>query len=100
MGYKIVWTKQAVELYIEIMGYLSNNFSEKEVNSFYEKVQKKLALIALYPRMHRVSPRLRNTYRTVISRQVVLIYRYQPRKKEIQLLQFWQTRRSPGGLKF
>ena len=79
MGYKIVWTKEALELYLQIIRYLSLSFSEKEVIS---------------------SPRLKNVYRTVISRRVELIYRFRPIKKEIELLQFWDTRRNPRNAKF
>jgi plasmid stabilization system protein ParE len=100
MGYKIVWTKEALELYLQIIQYLSLNFSEKEVIAFSEKVDKKLALISSYLKMYRASPTLKNVCRTVISRRVELIYRFRPVKKEVELLQFWDTRRNPRNAKF
>jgi plasmid stabilization system protein ParE len=100
MGNKIVWTKEALELYLQIINYLSQNFSEKEVAAFTGKVDKKISLISRNPAMYRASVKLKNVYRTVISREVVLIYRYKSVKKEIQLLQFWDTRRNPRKAKF
>ncbi len=100
MGYKIVWTKEALELYLQIIRYLSLSFSDKEVISFTKKLDNKLELISSYPKMYLASPRLKNVYRTVISRRVELIYRFRPIKRETELLQFWDTRRNPRNAKF
>jgi hypothetical protein len=100
MDNKVVWTTEVLELYSQIINYLSLNFSEKEIAAFTNKVDKKISLVSRNPTMYRSSAKLKNVYCTIISYQVILIYRFKPIKKEIQLLQFWNTRRDPRKTKF
>jgi len=91
MDNKIVWTTEALELYFQIINYLSQNFSEKEIAAFTQKVEKKFCLSRAIQQCIGHLLNLKNVYRTIISSQVILIYRFKPLKKEIQLLQFWNT---------
>ena len=43
--------------------------------------------------------RSKNQFKTVINKQVSLIYRYKPKKGEIELVLFWDNRREPSQLK-
>jgi plasmid stabilization system protein ParE len=83
MDNKVVWTTEALELYSQIINYLSQNFTEKEITAFTNKVDKKILLISRTPTIYRASAKLKNVYRTIISQQIILIYRFKPIKKEI-----------------
>jgi len=100
MVQKIVWTPKAIETYDSVINYLLTNFSEKEAERFTDLIQNKLSLIRAYPLMFRPTANLRNTFRTVIHKRVVLVYQYKPRKKEVQLLHFWSTWMNPQKFKY
>jgi plasmid stabilization system protein ParE len=74
MDYKIFWTNEAINNLEEILNYLINNWSQKEVVNFKSKLSKQLDLILSNPKMFPISkhnPRLR---KAVLSRQTTIFY--------------------------
>jgi plasmid stabilization system protein ParE len=74
MGYKVLWTEEAIQNLEEIIYYLSNKWTLREVDNFKEKLSKQIDLIKRYPRMFPVStfqPRLR---KAVLSKQTSVFY--------------------------
>jgi plasmid stabilization system protein ParE len=86
---KIIWSPLAVETYNEIAEYLLYKFGESSVQKFFALVDERLQLICTRPRMFRPTHKRKNTYTTAINKKLTLIYRYQPRKKQIELVVFW-----------
>jgi plasmid stabilization system protein ParE len=80
MVQKIVWSDKAINTYESIIEYLLENFTEREAEQFTELILDKLALIKVFPTMFRRTKVLPNTFRTVIHRRVILVYRYKPWK--------------------
>lgn len=52
------------------------------------------------PRLGRKTGKRTNFRKTTINKRVVLYYQYKPRKKEIELLVFWNTQQDPDKLIF
>ena len=100
MVLKIIWSPEGVDTYVSILEYLEKEWTDKEVKNFITRVGEKLEILKDQPNLGRASDKRRNTYRTVINKQISLIYHYKPIKKEIELLAFWHTSRNPGKLKF
>lgn len=74
MTYKIFWTEEAVKNLEEILDYLILNWSQKEVDSFKQKLNKHLELISRFPLMFPVSsynPRLR---KAVMTKQTTIFF--------------------------
>jgi plasmid stabilization system protein ParE len=74
MDYKLFWTEEAIRNLEEILDYLVDNWSQKEVEGFKEKLLKQLDLILINPKMFPVSsynPRLR---KAVLSKQTTVFY--------------------------
>lgn len=86
---KIVWSPLAIESYESIISYLLHKFGEIAVRKFIESVDERIQLIATRPRMFRPSNKKKNTYLSSIHNKVILIYRYKPRTKQIELVVFW-----------
>lgn len=74
MGYKLFWTDQAIENLEEILTYLSENWSQNEIENFKHKLSRQLDLILINPKMFPVSiynPRLR---KAVLSKQTTIFF--------------------------
>jgi len=86
---EIIWSPLAVETFDNILDYLDENFGEKSVKDFLQRVDAKLKLIQSRPRMFRRSGRKSNTHITVIRRKTTLTYRYKKAENKIELIVFW-----------
>ena len=74
MDYKIFWTEEAIQNLEEIIDYLLNNWSQREVDSFKSKLSRQIDLIKTNPKMFPISffqPRLR---KAVLSKQTSIFY--------------------------
>lgn len=96
MGFKVVWTKQALDTFAQNIDYLQRHWTEREITTFTEKVNDILSAVREQPLMYRKSDKLKNVHVGVIVKQVSLVYRVKPRKKEIELLAFMDTRQDPA----
>jgi len=55
MDYKIIWTTEAVNNLEEILNYLNEKWSQREVDAFKKKLGKQIELIRLFPGMFPIS---------------------------------------------
>ena len=66
--YKLIWTEEAVGGLKEIIFYLENNFAEKDVKKFSEKINKIINLILANPKTFPIYDRKDNIRRAVIAK--------------------------------
>lgn len=92
MALTIKWTKRARESFDNIITYLEENWTEREIKNFIARSNKVIAHITVTPLMFRHSGK-KDIHEAVIVPQCILIYRI--RKKQIQLLVFFDTRQHP-----
>lgn len=99
MVYQIVWTHKALESYIGNIKYLEDVWTEKEVKTFVTTVQRKIEIISSHPFLgsHR-NINKHNVRFTIINKNISLIYLVKTRKKQIELLLFWNTTQHPRKL--
>ena len=74
MDYKIIWTKEEINNLEEILNYLNERWSQKEVDNFKRKLSKQIELIGVFPKMFPISiynPKLR---KAVLSKQTNIFY--------------------------
>jgi len=95
VGFKVVWTNKALDTFARNIAYLQEKWTEKEVNAFSNKVNDILSAIREQPLMYRKSEKLSNVHISLIVKQVSLVYRVKPRKKEIELIAFLDNRQDP-----
>ena len=91
---KIIWSNNAERTLDEILGYLSNEFSEKEAIRFNRETQRILKLIKTDPFLFRASSQ--NIRSAVIHKFTTLYYKIDFEKEEINLISFFQTRKDPN----
>jgi plasmid stabilization system protein ParE len=96
MAYQLVWAPEAVRSFESIIAYLQKDFTDKETARFVNTVNRKLLLIQLNPRISRTTSKASQRRRLVIHRRTLLFFRIQERKKQVELLYFFDTRQAPG----
>ena len=100
MVQKITWLKGSRISFDNEISYLAENFSDKVVRKFIQLVYKKLDIIEADPKFGQPSAKNPNFFRTVVNKRIILVYKYKPRKKEIELVVFWNTLQNPKRLRF
>ncbi len=94
MAYKIVWSPEAIITFEAIVEYISVNFTNKEVASFINTINRRLLAMSFFPKTSRTLSRTSRRRKAVIHKRTVLIYTIKERKKEIELLSFYDTRQN------
>jgi len=94
MAYKITWSPEAVKTFDAIVEYISINFTNKEVAVFINIVNRRLLAMSHFPKTSRKLSRASRRRKAVIHKRTVLIYTIRERKKEIELLSFFDTRQN------
>ncbi len=95
--YKLIWSEEAKNNLSEIIDYLEERWTEKEISQFLKKLNHQLDLIRhnpkLFPKVNRKGVR-----KSVLSKQVSIFYK--SNRKEINILFIFDTRQNPGKLVF
>ncbi len=99
MAYKVTWSPEALVTFDEIVNYLKHNFTDVEVAKFVGLVNRRILLLQRIPQSFRTTAKTSERRRTVLHKRAVLFYKIRERKKEVELLYFSDTRKSPGKLK-
>jgi plasmid stabilization system protein ParE len=92
----LVWTKKASASFQQVIGYLEQEFSQKEVDTFITDVYSIIAGIQSFPKMYPQSKQLKKVHKATVSKQCSLFYTQS--KDTITLLLFWDNRRNPSSL--
>lgn len=50
-GYDVIWADEAFENFMGVIKYLEENWSEKEINNFIKKLDKRINLISINPQL-------------------------------------------------
>lgn len=91
----IIWSEKALETLQERIDYLTEHWSQKEIDAFLKRVFEYLDTLAQEPLIARLSFKTKNTHIAVIIKQVSIIYRIKPKSKEIELVAFIDNRQNP-----
>jgi hypothetical protein len=98
MAYQtIIWSPVAEITYYQVLEYLDENWTMKELEAFMKRTDEVIEHIRNNPLLYPYSKES-NTHRCVVVKQVSLFYRIQP--NAIELLMFWDNRLNPAKLRF
>ena len=71
-GYRILWTDRATFDLQSIIDYLLYKWTEKEVQNFVRKLEKRLELIFVNPRLLPKTSKRNNVRRSVLTKHTVI----------------------------
>ncbi len=97
---EILWTDSAKISYNKIVNYLSQEWTEREVGKFVNRVQEMLSVLKRYPEMCRPSTKRKNVRIGVLDKHTQIVYHYKPGKKQIEVLLFWGMKQNPAKFKY
>jgi len=95
MALKIVWTPRAEKAYEEIISYLEEHWTEREVRNFLHQSQIFFELLYRRPEILEKSDNHKNLYRGPMDKHNIITYRVRPRKKQIELLNIRSAKQKP-----
>ena len=93
MAYKIIWLPKAEQRYDEIIEWLEQNWTKREIVNFIVRTDEVLELISTNPDLYRKSEK-RNIRQALITKHNLLLYRKKGNK--VELMTFFDTRQKPS----
>ena len=95
---KISWTPTARKTYFKVLDHLAEEWTKREVENFINEVESLLEQIKSNPEMFQASRNKKNVRKGLITKHNTLYFRIKPRKKELELITFWDNRQDPKKL--
>lgn len=70
MVQEIIWSPGALKDFVQIISYLQEEWTIKEVNKVADRVDEKLALLRQHPRLGSFRNKKTNTHKTIIHKKL------------------------------
>ena len=96
-GFKLFWSDKALDDLRNIIGYLSENWTQKEIKTFAKKLDKRLQVIAINPRLFPLTKKKKNVRRSVLTRHTVIYY--ETTENMVTVITLFDPRQNPSKLK-
>jgi plasmid stabilization system protein ParE len=93
VSYTVIWSPAARITYYQILEYLLEKWTAKELEAFIDRTEEVINHICLNPLLYPYS-RESDTHKCVLVRQVSLFYRV--KTNAVELLVFWDNRQDPA----
>jgi len=94
---EIKWTTEAEETFDQIIDYLENNWTEREIERFVIAAEQVIEYISEHPKMFRKTNK-KNVHEVLVTPHNLLIYKTYA--NHIDLITFWDTRQNPRKKKY
>jgi len=72
--YKIFWTNEAINNLESILDYLSNRWTQREIENFKKRLSKQINLIEQNPKLFPISQYNGRLRKAVLSKQTTIFY--------------------------
>lgn len=95
MALKIVWTPQADRGLDEVIEYLEEEWTVMEILNLEQNLQDLLNRISKYPKICPATGKYKNVHKGLVDKNNYIIYRIQPKKELIEIINFRGTKQEP-----
>jgi plasmid stabilization system protein ParE len=96
-GYKLFWSDRALFDLQNTLDYLSSKWTDKEIRNFVKRLDSRLELILINPRLFPKTPKRKNVRRSVLTKYTVIYY--EASNDVITLVTLFDPRQNPKKLK-
>jgi len=96
-GFKLLWSDRASDDLRNIINYLSENWTQKEIKKFAKRLEKRLQIITINHRLYPLTKKRKNVRRSVLTKQTIVYY--QVTEDTITIVTLFDARRNPSKLK-
>ena len=90
----IIWSPRARITYLNILNYLEKEWGKNSVHKFVSEVTDILMNVSRNPKMFISTKKNKYIRKGLITKHISFYYRIKPRKKEIEILTFWDNRQN------
>jgi len=95
--FKLIWSEEALTGLKEIIYYIENKFSEKEVKKFAKKLDKQLKIIQSNPKIFAETPSSQKVRRAIVGKLTSIYFIIDG--SDIKIISVYDNRRNPDSLK-
>lgn len=95
MALKIVWTPQAERGLDKAIEYLEEEWTINEILNLEQNLQDLLTRISKYPKICPATGQYKNVHKGLVDRNNYIIYRIQPKKEVVEIINFRGTKQEP-----
>jgi plasmid stabilization system protein ParE len=96
-SYRLLWSDEALSNLREIINYLENRWTHKEIGKFANLLEHQLKLIVSNPLLFPMVDKSLDLRKAVLSRQTTIFYRV--KGFEIHILSLFDNRQNPAKLR-
>jgi plasmid stabilization system protein ParE len=97
MALEVVWSEKAEQQLDEIIAYLTDHWTDKEITKFFQKLENAIEQIKKAPHRNKTSDRRADTKELQLTSHTTLFYSYN--KSTIHILLLWANKKNPLDLK-
>ncbi len=96
-GLKIRWTEEATKNLESIILYLEANWTPKELKRFFQKLEKQLSILSIFPEAYPFSLKRKKIRRCVLTMNLTIYYTVE--EDILVLISLFDTRQRPSKAK-
>jgi hypothetical protein len=96
----IIWSAKARITYFNVLDYLENNWTKKEIIWFNRKTELVINVVKRNPEIFPLSLKFKNIRKAIIDKNNSFFYEINKKDNKIYLLTFFDNRQNPEKLKF
>lgn len=96
----IFWSDSALLSFDKIIKYLSENWTDKEIEKLVLRTNEVLNTLKCYPEMFPPSVKRINVRIAMLNKQTKMVYYYKSGSRRIQILLFWGMKQDPKKFKY
>lgn len=96
-GYKLLWSVRTLSDLKNIVDYLLENWTEKELKNFARSLDKRIEIILFNPRIFPKTRKRREIIKSVLTKRTVIYY--ETSDKVITIVTLFDPRQNPNKLK-
>ncbi|PJB13491.1 MAG: hypothetical protein CO119_01300 [Flavobacteriales bacterium CG_4_9_14_3_um_filter_40_17] len=95
MALKIVWTPQGERGLDKVIEYLEEEWTINEILNLEQNLKDLLGRISKYPKICPATGQYKNVHKGLVDKNNYIIYRIQPKKELIEIINFRGTKQKP-----
>jgi plasmid stabilization system protein ParE len=96
-GYRLFWSDRALDDLQNIINYLNEKWTQKEIRNFVRRLDKRLELISDNPRLFPRTTKRKNIRRSVLTKHTVIYY--QATENSVTIVTLFDPRQHPKKLR-
>jgi plasmid stabilization system protein ParE len=96
-GYKLLWSDKALDDLQNMINYLSENWTRKEIQNFARRLDQRLELIVVNPRLFPKTAKRKDIRKSVLTKHTVIYY--ETKESTVTIVALFDPRQHPKKLK-